>query len=458
MIGVGWVTAMGSWLETAGPGGTIIAFAIGGGLMLLIGLCYAEVTSILPVAGGEVAYAYKSFGVGKAFVVGWFLTFGYLSVSSFEAVSVGKVISYLIPQIDHWPLYVIAGEQVYFSHLLIAGIFTLSITLINLRGVQSSSKFQTWLTFIFIGCVIIFIATAFLFGDLKYLNPLFGSTLASPLAGIMAVMVTVPFWFVGFDTIPQSAEEAQENISPRTLGVLILLSIISALAFYILLVFSTSLLGPRNELIMADLVTAEAFNLAFTSPWLVRLVLFTALIGLVTSWNGFFLAGSRVLFALGRGRIISSKMGQANLQYQTPGNAIIFSGVITLLGSLLGRGAMLAFVNVGSFCIALAFLGVSLSYIKLKSLHTIRPFQAPGGKFTGYVACLGAIAILLIMIVPGSQAALSWPLEWLILLTFSTLGFVFWIFSANSRRLTNKETRDYLILENYGTGDSKITQ
>ncbi|MCB1022373.1 MAG: amino acid permease, partial [Acidobacteria bacterium] len=73
MIGVGWVTALGSWLTQAGPGGAILAFAAGGAVMLLIGLCYAELTAMLPVAGGEVAYAFAAHGAGRAFVVGWFL-------------------------------------------------------------------------------------------------------------------------------------------------------------------------------------------------------------------------------------------------------------------------------------------------------------------------------------------------------------------------------------------------
>jgi amino acid transporter len=93
MIGVGWVTAMGPWLRTAGPLGASIAFALGGVLMLFIGFCYAEVTAMLPVSGGEVAYAYKAYGNKHSFLVGWFLSFGYLSVSAFEAISVGKILS-----------------------------------------------------------------------------------------------------------------------------------------------------------------------------------------------------------------------------------------------------------------------------------------------------------------------------------------------------------------------------
>ena len=142
MIGVGWVTAMGPWLKTAGPIGASIGFAIGGLLMLFIGFCYAEVTAMLPVSGGEVAYAYKAYDSSKSFIVGWFLSFGYISVSAFEAISIGKIMSYLFPSIDQWPLYSINGDVIYGSHLLLALFFVSLITYVNYIGVQGSMRFQ----------------------------------------------------------------------------------------------------------------------------------------------------------------------------------------------------------------------------------------------------------------------------------------------------------------------------
>lgn len=61
MIGVGWVTALGTWLEQAGPMGAILGFLAGGLLMVCIGLCHADLCAMLPLAGGEVAYAYMAF-------------------------------------------------------------------------------------------------------------------------------------------------------------------------------------------------------------------------------------------------------------------------------------------------------------------------------------------------------------------------------------------------------------
>jgi len=158
-----------------------------------------------------------------------------------------------------------------------------------------------------------------------------------------------------------------------------------------------------------------------------------------------------VLFAMGRGRIIAPSLGKSHPKYKTPYNAVLFCGVITFIACLLGRGAMVAFVDVGSFCIAVAFLGVSLSFIKLRKSfpHQPRPFITPGGTLTGYISVIGSLIILLAITLPNSPAALVWPLEWLILIVLSILGIVFWIKSKKSRDATTKEERDYLILEKY---------
>lgn len=452
MIGVGWVTAMGSWLSNAGPLGAIIAFFLGGLIILVIGICYAEVTSALPLSGGEVAYAYKAFGTSKSFIVGWFLTFGYLSVSAFEAVSINKVLSYLIPSIDFIPIYSVNGSPVYLLHLVISAFFVIVISAINYTGVKNSARFQVGLTILFVLLTLVFVITGLVMGEWKNLTPLFsGNSTGSITAGIAMVLVTVPFWFVGFDTIPQAAEEADQSIPFKTIGLLILISIVAAIGFYILLILSTSTAAPWNEILDEKLPTASAFEKATQSPIMVKIILITALVGLLTSWNGFFLAGSRVLFALGRGKIISPEFGKSHQTYQTPYKAVLFSGLITFLASLMGQGAMVAFVNVGSLCIVIAFFGVSFSFLSLRKkfpdLH--RPFYAPWGRFLGFLSVAGTLVMLGAMLYPGSPAALAWPLEWGIFAVFTLLGLIFWKISSKSRNSISKKERDYLILDNY---------
>lgn len=451
MIGVGWVTALGSWFEQAGPVGAMLAFLAGGGLMITIGLCYAELTPMLPVAGGEVAYAYRASGTGKAFIVGWFLAFGYLSVSAFEAISVGRVIAYLIPGFERWPLYDVAGSTIHGSSLLLGIITTGAITWVNYRGVKSAMRLQVALTAAFVLVTMVFVGAGFAGGELRHMTPLLPEPGAGSWGGVLAVFVTVPFWFVGFDTIPQGAEEANADIPPRRLGMVILLSIAMATAFYIALVMSVAVTGPWLELVGAELPTADAFGRVFQSQWLVKLVLLAALLGLFTSWNGFFLAGSRVLFALGRGRIVSPAMGRTDARFGTPAVAVMLSGAVTLLGALLGRGAMLSFVNVGSFCIALAFLGVTQATLTLRRIapdHP-RPYLIPGGRLVPLLAALGSAGVLLAMVVPTSPAALK-PLEWWILLGFSGAGLAFWVGGRKQRETIDESARSVLILGEYG--------
>jgi len=454
MIGVGWITALGGWFEQAGPMGAMVAFAVGGALTLVIGLCYAEVTPMLPVSGGEVAYAYKAHGTSAAFVLGWTLAFGYLSVSAFEAISVGLVLSYLFPWIDAWPLYELAGSTVYGSHLLLALVFTGFITAINYFGVAIASKVQVALTALFLACAALFVAAGVANGHVANLQPYFGDAAeGSGLGGILAVLVTVPFWYVGFDTIPQAAEERREGSPLRRLGTYLVLAIIGSTIFYVAVMLGAGMAGPWQDIVDEPLPTAAAFSSAFESHVLVRLVLVAGLIGLLTSWNGFFLAGSRVLFSLGRGRIIHSGLGQTHARYGTPARAVLFSGLVTLAAASLGRGAILAVVDVGSFCIALAFLGVALSFIRLRKAFPdmARPYRAPGGTVLGYVAATGSLFILAVMLAPGSPSRLVWPLEWAILGTLGIGGLSFWLGARGHRSTVSEEERAALILEEYGS-------
>ena len=97
MIGWGWVVSSGTWITEAGSIGAVLAFAIGGVLVLLIGLTYAELSSALPLAGGEFVFSYQAMGRLPSFITTWAVIFGYVSVIAFEAVALPTVFEYIIP-------------------------------------------------------------------------------------------------------------------------------------------------------------------------------------------------------------------------------------------------------------------------------------------------------------------------------------------------------------------------
>ncbi len=97
MIGFGWIVLTGEFLDGAGTLGAALAFVLGGGIIGLVGLTYAELVTAMPHSGGEHHYVLRAIGSRGAFVCSWFLVLGYLSVVAFEAVALPRRCWYLAP-------------------------------------------------------------------------------------------------------------------------------------------------------------------------------------------------------------------------------------------------------------------------------------------------------------------------------------------------------------------------
>ena len=98
MIGVGWLVLMDDWLSRGGPYGAMLAFAIGGLILLLpVGYVYGEWVKRLPDASGEAAYTAQVFPPIVSYFTGWTMLLAYFVVCPWEAVAVGKVAAYLVP-------------------------------------------------------------------------------------------------------------------------------------------------------------------------------------------------------------------------------------------------------------------------------------------------------------------------------------------------------------------------
>ena len=115
----------------------------------------------------------------------------------------------------------------------------------------------------------------------------------------------------------------------------------------------------------------------------------------------------------------------------------------------LGKAALIAFIDVGSFCISCAFLGVCLSFLSLRRQHPQleRPYKLPFGNAIATIASLGSAALILVMVIPNTGATLTFPLEWSILGTVLFLAAIFWLMSRNVRIKISKSQRDLLILD-----------
>ncbi len=261
-------------------------------------------------------------------------------------------------------------------------------------------------------------------------------------------MATAPFWFAGFDVIPQMMGERAPGSSLRLAGSMIMVSILVAAAFYVFVIIACSMIMPWQELVRLPMPAAEGFRRALGSELLAQVVLAAAVLGLVTTWNSVFIFASRVLFTLGRARLLAPAFGRVDRRHGSPTAAVLFVGVVSAAAVALGRGALLPIVNVAGVCLAAAALLICIGVVRYRRVapDVVRPYRVPGGSLT---AGLAAIVCVLMVVWALVEPALTGgvPLEWIVLGGWSVLGAILWVAAGRTRTVIDETERLGLIVE-----------
>jgi amino acid transporter len=420
MIGFGWVVLTGGWLEEAGTLGAALAFVAGGLVMTLVGLAYAELVSAMPKAGGEHNYALRALGSRPAFVTSWAIVLGYVSVVAFEAVALPQTVLYLAPDMLAGRLWSVAGYDVYATWVLVGIAGAVLITAVNYIGIRPASVVQTIAVAFLLVVGLALLTGAFVGGEAGHFEPWF----TGGLAGFVGVLVATPFLFVGFDVIPQSAEEI--NLPQRQVGKLLVLSVLMATAFYIVVVVSVASALPHSELAAAELATADGMAALWNSPTMGTLLILGGIAGILTSWNGFMIGASRLLYAMAESGMLPRWFAYLHPRYRTPTHALLVIGGLSVVAPLFGRPMLVWLVDAGGVNIVIAFLLVSVSFLVLRRREPDmpRPFRVPAGPVVGWAAAVLSLG-LAVLYLPGMPAALVWPAEWLIVGIWWLVGLWF---------------------------------
>ena len=228
MIGWGWVVSTGTWIQDGGVLGAAIGFLIGGVMIFFVGLTYAELTSAMPQCGGEHVFSHRAMGPIGSFICTWAIVLGYASVVCFEACALPTIVTYIFPDFLQGYLYTVAGFKVYASWLAVAIGMSVLMTYINIRGVKAAAKLQTILTVIIGAAGILLVIVSAITGSVSTLEPqaFIPGDSTTTLKAVLAVAVTTPFYFIGFDVIPQAAEEI--NVPLKKIGKILILSVVCA--------------------------------------------------------------------------------------------------------------------------------------------------------------------------------------------------------------------------------------
>ncbi|MGM0913387.1 MAG: APC family permease [Pseudomonadota bacterium] len=426
MIGWGWIVLTGSWIQSAGSLGAITAFLIGGLIIVLVGLTYAELASAMPQVGGEHVYSYRAMGHFASFLCTWAITLGYVSVVAFEAVALPTVVEHLFPNYAVGHLWTITGWEVKATWVAVGVAGSLVMMWINYIGVRTAALVQKVVTLLILAVGILFITGALFQGSTATMQPLF-SVEEGVMGGIMMVIIMVPFMFVGFDVIPQAAEEI--NLPFREIGRVLMISVILAVFWYAFIILGTSLMLDPEALGASSLAVPDAMQAAFQAPWAGNLMILAGIAGIITSWNAFYIGGSRAIYALAHSGMLPAWLGKLHPTYRTPTNAILVMGTLSAIAPFFGRPALVWLVVAGGLGIVIAYLFVSLSFVLLRRREPEmeRPFKVRQGKLVGALAVLLSLG-LTAMYLPGSPSALS-AIEWAIFAGWMLIGLALYAWS-----------------------------
>ncbi len=428
-IGWAWVVLSGDWILTGGTLGAVLGFALGGLMVLFVGMTYSELCPAMPKCGGEHVFSMRALGFNWSFVCSWALTLSYLGVVAFEACSLPSVLGYMIPALYQGYAYTVAGMDIYIPFIITGVAAAVVLTVVNYVGIQFASWVQQALTAVILAVGLILVATTFFKGDVSNIQPLF----SQGVDGVLAVTVITPFFMVGFDVIPQAAEEV--DIPARRIGHLMLFSIAMSVGWYCLILFCVSMLFDHESILHAELCTADALSAAWNgNPAARRIVVFGGVCGILTSWNAFLAAGSRVLFSMGKSGMLPEWFSRVHERYHTPSNAVLFIGGISALAPFFGKQLLTWISNAASFSTVIAYGLVAVSFLVLrkKEPDMPRPCKIRNGYLAGGIAVLLTLGMLLLYI-PGMPSGLGTP-EWIIIFLWTVIGVPMYLIAADTRK------------------------
>lgn len=411
MVGTAWLVVMDDILKRGGPLGAILGFTAGALILLPIGYVYGQLVKAIPDAAGEAAYVAKFFPPAVSFGTGWMMFLSYFLTCPFEALAAGRISGYLFPSLNSFELYRLGGYPVYLPHMLLGLTLTVLLTWLNYRGIQASARLSKTATFTFLTLVIVFALAGAQHGSVSNFYPLFSHT---PLLSILLVWQVVPWLVSGFESVGKVAEEASPGFAGRNFSTAILMTILSGLLFFWVVIAAVSFVAPWQSLNSnQQFPTALAFERALHAHWIVILIMGSALVALVQAFNANIVASSRLLFAMARRNLLNPWMSRVHPQNQTPSTAVIAVGVATALTIFLGEALLVPILEVGAISAAVAWMAACASYYKMKP-RGLRRAAAVFGLFV-------TSAMILVKLVPWVPGHFTWH-EWVALAMWGVLG------------------------------------
>ncbi len=200
------------------------------------------------------------------------------------------------------------------------------------------------------------------------------------------------------------------------------MAIVIGILFYAIIVAAVAFVAPWRMLTGEKFMTAVAFQQAIGSRWIVQIILATALLSLFKCFNGNFVAASRLVFALGRNRLIDSRLGTVHPRHRTPSAAVLCVGLATAACMLLGDAILVPITEVGSVACAIGWSAACAALLVLsRGSGNLTIALSPIERAVAWFGLAVGIAMALMKLVPRVPGHFT-IYEWLALAIWIALG------------------------------------
>jgi basic amino acid/polyamine antiporter, APA family len=414
MLGLGAIIGAGLFsitgiaaAQNAGPA-IVIAFLIASIGCAFSGLCYSEMSSMIPVAGSAYTYAYATMGELLAWIIGWDLILEYAIGSATVSISLSAYVVSLLHDFHIYPPTALLaspwqsvllpdGSRVFGIINLPALAIVMAVSIVLMIGIKESAFFNAIVVIIKVSIVVVFIGIGFFYINpsnyVPFIPPNTGTFGEFGWSGIFRAAGVVFFAYIGFDALSTAAQETKnpkKNVPIAIFGSLVICTIL-----YILFAFvMTGLVNYKNLDVAAPVAVAIGNT---PHHWLQILIKFAIIAGFTSVILVMLLGQSRIFYSMARDGLLPKIFSDIHPRFQTPWRSnlilMIFVGAfgafapLHLVGHMTSIGTLFAFVIVCAGVLVLRYTQPDLP----------RPFKAPWVPLTpllGILVCVTMMASL----------------------------------------------------------------
>ncbi len=457
-LGIGAIIGAGLFVRTAaaaannaGPSVTL-GFIVAGIGCALAGLCYAEFSSMIPIAGSAYTYSYATMGELVAWIIGWDLVLEYAIGAATVSIAWSEYLNKLLAFFNlhipyewcHSPFEVLkdaSGQVTAHGMMNIPALFIILIlSLLLIRGMKESAFVNSIIVIAKVAIVLLFIVLGWSFINPANHTPFIPAAsiytddqgVAHNFGGIMGILGAagvVFFAFIGFDAVSTAAQEAKNPKKDMPIG--ILGSLVICTVLYILFSYVLTGIGSVEDFRKAGKEASVAYAIQTYMTgygWLAKLVTVAILAGFSSVILVMLMGQSRVFYSMSRDGLVPKVFSDVHPKFRTPYKSnLIFFVFVGLFAAFVPGDIVGDMTSIGTlFAFMLVCAGVWIMRVKRPDLP--RQFKTP---------MVPLVPILGILVCGAMIFGLGWT-NWLRLGVWLVIGFVIYFgYSIRKSKLNN---------------------